>query len=160
MNKRKKGRSLGREKAQKKALLRTLLVSLIENKKIVTTLPKAKELQPFAERSLSLAKRGLKNETEKVSKTRLLKKDLPMKSIVELFEIAKISTREGGYTRIIKLMSRKSDFAKMAMIEWVDTAKLPEKKVSEKKPEKKKAEKEPTPKNEKKETPKKEDKKN
>ncbi len=120
MKKRIKGRSLGREKDQKKALMQTLLVSLIENKKITTTLAKAKELRPFAESRLSLAKRGLKNEIEKVAKIRLLKKELPIKSIKELFVIAKKAKREGGYTRIVKLMSRKSDFAKMAMIEWVD----------------------------------------
>lgn len=133
MNKRIKGRSLGREKDQKRALLRTLLVSLIENKKIITTLAKAKELKPFAERKLSLAKRGLKSEIEQNSKIRLLKKDLPIKSIKELFEIAKDSKRDGGYTRIIQLMPRKSDFAKMAMIEWVDKGKIVLKKIESKK---------------------------
>lgn len=119
MNKRIKGRSLGREKDQKKALMRTLLVSLIESKKITTTLAKAKELRPFAERTLTLAKRGL-DKTQRFSKIRLLKKDLPQKSVNEIFEIAKIAKREGGYTRIIKLMPRKSDASPMAMIEWVD----------------------------------------
>jgi large subunit ribosomal protein L17 len=133
MKKRIKGRSLGREKDQKKALLQTLLVSLIENKKITTTLAKAKELRPFAESRLSLAKRGLKNEIEKVAKIRLLKKELSIKSIKELFIIAEKAKREGGYTRIIKLMSRKSDFAKMAMIEWVDKIKKVKKESLEKK---------------------------
>ncbi len=141
MNKRIKGRSLGREKDQKKALMRTLLVSLIENKKIITTLAKAKELKPFAESRLSLAKRGLVNEIEKTSKTRLLKKELPIKSIRELFLIAKEAKRAGGYTRIIKLMPRKSDFSKMAMIEWVDKLKVSEKKSPEKKTTVKKVEK-------------------
>lgn len=135
MNKRIKGRSLGREKDQKKALLRTLLVSLIDNNKIVTTLAKAKELKPFAERNLTLAKRGL-GEKEKASKIRLLKKDLPIKSIEKLFEIAKISKREGGYTRIVKLMNRKSDASPMAMIEWTDKPEVKEVEKKEK-PEKK-----------------------
>lgn len=126
MNKRKKGRSLGREKDQKKALMRTLLVSLIESKKIVTTLAKAKELKPFAEKKLSLAKKGLDQISDKNSATlRLLKRDLPIESIKELFAIAKVNKRPGGYTRIIKLMPRKSDFSAMAMIEWTDK---PEKK--------------------------------
>jgi len=121
MNKRiKKGRSLGREKAQKTALLRTLLVSMIEHQKITTTLAKAQEIRPYAERKISLAKRGLKSELEKMAKTRILKKDLPIESIKKLFLIAEKSKRKGGYTRIVKLMPRKSDFAKMAMIEWVD----------------------------------------
>ena len=121
MNKRKKGRSLGREKDQYKALMRTLLVSLIDNKKIITTLAKAKELRPFAERKLSIAKRGLSGDNlNKMSKVRLLKKDLSDKSIKELLVLAELSKREGGYTRIIKLMNRKSDASPMAMIEWTD----------------------------------------
>jgi large subunit ribosomal protein L17 len=121
MNKRKKGRSLGREKDQYKALLRTLLVSLIDKKKIVTTLAKAKELKPFAERKLTLAKKGLGgDDLNKIAKMRLLKKDLPENSVKELVSLAKISKREGGYTRIIKLMNRKSDASSMAMIEWTD----------------------------------------
>lgn len=132
MNKRKKGRSLGREKDQYKALLRTLLVSLIDKKKIVTTLAKAKELKPFAERKLTLAKKGLNgDELNKIAKIRLLKKDLPEKSVKDLLSLAKISKREGGYTRIVKLMNRKSDASLMAMIEWTD------KPAEEKKTEKK-----------------------
>ncbi|MCK5081175.1 MAG: 50S ribosomal protein L17 [Candidatus Moranbacteria bacterium] len=135
MKKRIKSRSLGREKDQKKALMRTLLVSLIENKKIVTTLAKAKELKPYAEKKLSLAKAGLENsESQKISKTRILKKVLPIKFVQELFLIAKVAKREGGYTRIIKLMPRKSDSAEMALIEWVDEVeKTSEKKISDKK---------------------------
>jgi large subunit ribosomal protein L17 len=133
MRKRIKGRSLGRERAQKTALMRTLLVSLIEQQKITTTLAKARELRPYAERKISLAKRGLKSEIEKTAKTRLLKKDLPIKSIKALFLLAEVAKREGGYTRIVKLISRKSDFAKMAMIEWVDKAIIPEKEAPKKK---------------------------
>jgi len=133
MNKRKKGRSLGREKDQKKALMRTLLVSLIESKKIVTTLAKAKELKPFAEKKLSLAKKGLAQKSDKNSAAlRLLKKDLGVESIKELFLIAEVSKRAGGYTRIVKLMPRKSDFSEMAMIEWVDQPKQTEPKKEEK----------------------------
>ncbi len=126
MKKRIKDRSLGREKSQKKALLRTLLVSLIDNKKINTTLAKAKELKSFAEKRLTLAKKGL-SEDQKLAKIRILSKDLPEKSVKELFEIAKVSKREGGYTRIIKLMNRKSDASPMAMIEWTDKPEKQEK---------------------------------
>lgn len=140
MNKRKKGRSLGREKDQKKGLMKGLLVALIDNKKIITTLAKAKELKPFAEKTLTLAKRGL-NDSERVAKIRILKKNLPQKSIQELFEVARVSKREGGYLRIIKLMSRKSDASPMAMIEWVDKPEIKksEAKTVENETEKKKA---------------------
>lgn len=123
--------------------MKALLVGLIENKKIITTLAKAKELKPFAEKKLSLAKTGLKNnEDQKIAKTRILKRVLPVKSVQELFSIAKVSNRVGGYTRIIKLMSRKSDFAEMALIEWVDKPqKSPEKKDSNKTIAKKEVEK-------------------
>ncbi len=131
MNKRTKGRSLGRERDQKRALLRTLLVGLISNNKIITTLAKAKELKPFAERKLTLAKRGL-DDQKKASKIRFLKKDLSIDLIEKLFEIAKISNRKGGYTRIVKLMNRKSDASKMAMIEWVDKPEIKETKKKEK----------------------------
>jgi len=129
MNKRKKGRSLGREKDQYKALMRTLLVSLIDKNKIVTTLAKAKELKPFAERKITIAKRGLRGDNlAMVAKIRLLKKDLPEKSVKELLALVKLSKREGGYTRIIKLMNRKSDASPMAMIEWTDKPKEDKKK--------------------------------
>ncbi|MFO7807516.1 MAG: 50S ribosomal protein L17 [Candidatus Moraniibacteriota bacterium] len=140
MRKRIKGRKIQREKDQREALLRTLLVSLIKKKKITTTLAKAKELRPFAERKITIAKRGLNgSEIEKVAKIRLLKKDLPnQETIKELFEIAKhFQKREGGYTRILKLMPRKSDASEMALIEWVDSELLVNENKSDKKADKK-----------------------
>lgn len=138
MKKRKTGRTLSRDMSQRKALLRTLLVSLIDNKSIKTTLAKAKELRPFAERQVTYAKKGLAGEMEKVNSIRNLKQNLPQVAINELFSIAEVlKDREGGYLRIIKLGLRKSDSAEMAMIEWMDKDKMTkEEKKTDKKEEK------------------------
>ncbi|MFW5884766.1 MAG: 50S ribosomal protein L17 [Patescibacteria group bacterium] len=138
MRKRIKGRKIGRQKDQRTALMRTLLVSLIKEKRIETTLPKAKELRSFAERKITIAKRGLKgDDLTKLAKLRLLKKDLPDQKIVnELFKIADFfQEREGGYTRILKLMPRKSDAAERAILEWTEREKMIEKGEKKKKKE-------------------------
>jgi large subunit ribosomal protein L17 len=136
MRKRIKGAKLQREKDQRIALMRTLLVSLIKHKRIETTLAKAKELRPFAERKITIAKRGLNgSEIEKVAKIRLLKKDLPNReTVMELFKLAEFfKNREGGYIRILKLMPRKSDSTNMALVEWVNWQELEGKEKSGKK---------------------------
>jgi large subunit ribosomal protein L17 len=139
MRKRIKGRKIGRQKDQRIALLRTLLVSLIKKKRIETTLPKAKELRSFAERKITIAKRGLRgDDLTKLSKLRLLKEDLPSQEIVnELFKIADFfQDRQGGYTKILKLMPRKSDTAERAILEWTErdelVKKMEDKKVKSK----------------------------
>lgn len=120
MKKRKKGRTLSRKKEQRIALMRTLAVSLIKHKRIKTTLAKAKEMRPFVERLATKAKKGLEKNSE-LAALRLLKKDLPVVAVSELMKIAeKLKERKGGYLRIIKLYSRKSDRAKMALVEWTD----------------------------------------
>jgi len=120
MKKRIKKVSLGRKSSQRRALVRTLLVSLIEQRTIKTTLPKAKMLRPWAERMLTKAKRGVVSPEKKVAMLRNLTRDLPEKSAFELMEIAKKYTqRAGGYLRIIKLGNRKSDTAPMALVQWV-----------------------------------------
>ncbi|MEA1925802.1 MAG: 50S ribosomal protein L17 [Patescibacteria group bacterium] len=120
MKKRKQRRTLSRKKEQRIALMRTLSVSLIKHKRIETTLAKAKEMRPFAEQLATKAKKGLKKGSE-LAALRLLKKDLPVVAISELMKIAeKIKERKGGYLRIIKLPLRKSDSARMALVEWVD----------------------------------------
>ena len=126
MRKRKKGRTLSRVSSQRKALLKTLLVSLIENYQIKTTLAKARELRPFAEKRITLAKKGLaKNNL--VSITRELKKDLPQKIVEKIILLANdFKDRAGGYLRIIKLQARKLDSAEMAIVELVAISKTKE----------------------------------
>jgi len=124
MKKRRKGRILSRKRDQRKALLKTLLTSLVEQGSIKTTLAKAKELRPFAERNLTHAIKAIHQPELKVAKIRLLKRSLPEKAIKSLFQIADRSKkRMGGYTRIIKLTPRLSDHAEQAIIEWVDDQK-------------------------------------
>ena len=117
MNHGRKVVKLKRSAAHRRALLANLVCSLVEHRRIRTTLAKAKALRPFAERMLTLAKRGdLHARRTAVS---YLRQQGPVKKLFE--EIAPASMeRKGGYTRIIKLGQRMSDSAPMAFIEWVD----------------------------------------
>lgn len=112
---------LQREKSHRDALMRNLAASLIEHRRITTTLAKAKALRPFAE---SLVTLGKKNDlhARRRALTLLGSNQLAQRSVKTLFEtIAPASaTRQGGYCRIIKLGQRQSDAAPMALIEWVD----------------------------------------
>ena len=116
MKKRKKGRKLSRTKDQRNALLRGLSRSLLLHKKIKTTEAKAKEVSGFVEKLITKAKKG-----DLASRRLLLRLFSPrlVKKMVE--EIAlQYKNRKGGYTRVIKLGPRKSDGAKMAIIELVE----------------------------------------
>ena len=114
-----KGRKLNRTSSHRIALKRNLAISLIEHKRIKTTLPKAKELQGFIERLVTYAKKG------NLSSHRLVTQKLPGKlgkkmSNILIHDIAPNYTdRAGGYTRIIKLENRKNDNAQMSIIEFV-----------------------------------------
>lgn len=115
MRKLKKGRKLSRKRNQRKALLKSLAGNLFLREKIKTTEAKAKELSPFAEKLITKAKKG------NLDSRRLLLKYFP-KSLVKKIadEIGpRYKKRKGGYTRIIKLGPRKSDGAKMVIIELV-----------------------------------------
>src|SRR5690606_27503130 len=101
--------------------LRDLPASLIEHRRITTTLAKAKALRPFAESLVTLGKRNdLHSRRRAISL--LGSNQLAQRSVKTLFEqIAPASAnRQGGYCRIIRLGQRQSDSAPMAMIEWVD----------------------------------------
>ena len=115
MRKLKQGRKLSRKKDQRKALLKSLARAIFIHKKIKTTEAKAKEVSMFAEKCITRAKKG------DLSSRRILvkyfSKDLNKKLIDEI--APKYKDRKGGYTRIIKLGPRKSDGAKMAIIELV-----------------------------------------
>ncbi len=116
----KRGRKLNRTSSHRKALLRNLAISLVTHKRIKTTLPKAKELSPFVERLITYAKK------DNLSGYRLILKNLPGKSGKEVANILvnqiapNYKSRNGGYTRIIKLENRKNDNAKVSLIEFVD----------------------------------------
>lgn len=115
MRKRQKGRKLSRKRGQRKALLRTLAVSLISREKIKTTEAKAKELAPFVEKQISKAK--INNIQSRRFLIRFFPKEI-VKRLVE--EIApRYKERKGGYTRIIRFGPRKIEGAKMAIIELV-----------------------------------------
>lgn len=109
--------NLGRKKAHREALLSNLACQLIEHKRIVTTLAKAKALRVYVEPLITKSK---KNETHQ---RRVVFSYLQDKAAVtELFDVIseKIAGRPGGYTRIIKLGTRTGDNAETAMIELVD----------------------------------------
>ncbi len=115
MEKRKKGRKLSRKRNQRRALLKTVVSALFLREKIKTTEAKAKEVSGFAEKSITRAK------ISDLSSRRLLARYFSPKIVKKLInEIGpKYKERKGGYTRIIKLGPRKSDGAKMAIIEFV-----------------------------------------
>ena len=111
------GRKLGRTTAHRKAMFRNQLTSLIEHEQIRTTLAKAKELRPLAERMVTHGKKG------GVHHRRLARRWLPDRSsVTKLFdEIApRFEDRPGGYTRIVKLGPRKGDGAEMAILQFVE----------------------------------------
>ncbi|MFW6123804.1 MAG: 50S ribosomal protein L17 [Acidobacteriota bacterium] len=120
---------LGRDSAQRKALLRSLLTSFLEKERITTTKAKAKALRPVAEKMITLAKNGSLHARRRVLRT-VYKKDV----VKKLFEDIgpRFAERPGGYTRIIKLGPRDGDGAEMAVIELVGTEfkKKPKKKES------------------------------
>jgi large subunit ribosomal protein L17 len=109
--------NLGRKKAHREALLANLSINLIEHKRIVTTVAKAKALRVFIEPLITKAK---SNDTHnrRVVFSYLQNKE----AVTELFSTIaeKVGGRPGGYTRIIKLGARPGDNAEQAMIELVD----------------------------------------
>ena len=110
-------RRLQRATGHRVALLRNLAASLIKHEQILTTTPKAKELRPYVEKLITLAKRGgLSNR--RLAHSRLLDEAQEKK----LFEVLaeRYAGREGGYTRIVKAGIRASDAAPVAIIELVD----------------------------------------
>jgi ribosomal protein L17 len=110
-------RKLGRTAAHRTAMLRNMAASLIKHEQIVTTLPKAKELRPYVEKLVTLAKHGgLSNR--RLAMGRLMDEA----QLAKLFDVLapRYATRAGGYTRVLKAGFRASDQAAMAVIEFVD----------------------------------------
>lgn len=108
---------LGRNSSHRKALFRNQLASLIQSERIVTTLVKAKELRPIAEKFVTLGKKGTLHARRTAG--RAIASDTLLKKLFE--DIApRMADRAGGYTRIIKLGPRRGDGAEMAILEFVD----------------------------------------
>ena len=111
------GRKLQRTSSHRTALFRNQAAALIKHEQIKTTLAKAKELRPYVEKLVTLAKKGgLSNR--RLAHSRLLDDA----QLVKLFDVlaARYADRNGGYTRVIKAGIRASDAASMAVIEFVD----------------------------------------
>ena len=128
MRHQKSGRKLKRTASHRKATLASLCTALIMHKKIKTTVAKAKETRMFVEKIITRAKNAVVKETaapdkKDVSARREVFASLRSKNAVtELFkEIApKVATRQGGYTRVVKLGRRFGDGAEVAVLELVD----------------------------------------
>ena len=111
------GRKLGRTSAHRKAMFRNQLASLVISERIKTTLPKAKELRPLAEKMITKGKRGTLHARRQVG--RMLPDRAHVKKLFD--EIApRFADRPGGYTRIVKLGPRLGDGAEMALLELVE----------------------------------------
>ena len=111
------GRKLQRTSAHRTALFRNMSASLIKHEQITTTVAKAKELRPYVEKLITLAKRGgLANR--RLAMSRLMDEA----QLTKLFDVLadRYKDRNGGYTRVIKAGIRASDAAPMAVIEFVD----------------------------------------
>ena len=111
------GRKLQRTSSHRLALFRNQAAALIKHEQITTTLAKAKELRPYVEKLVTLAKKGgLSNR--RLAHARLLDDA----QLVKLFDVLaeRYAARQGGYIRVIKAGIRASDAASMAIIEFVD----------------------------------------
>ena len=119
MRHRKKGRQLSRTASHRKAVLRNMVTSLFRHERVETTTAKAKELRPYAERLITLAKRN------DLHSRRLAGRKIADREILgKLFDdiAPRFQDRPGGYTRVLKTGSRKGDGAEMALIELVQKA--------------------------------------
>jgi large subunit ribosomal protein L17 len=145
MRHKRKSSRLGRSSAHLGAMLASLVCNLIEEKKIITTVKKAKMARILAERMVTAAKRNDLN-ARRMAIACLRHEDRVAKLFSEV--VPQFAERKGGYTRVIKIGRRASDSSEMAVLEWVgitakDKRKKPkkadEKKTEEKKQDEKKA---------------------
>lgn len=117
MRHRKKGRQLSRTRSHRKATLRNLATSLFQHGRIETTTAKAKELRPFAERLITLARRG-DVHSRRLAATKIQDRQVLGKLFDDI--APRYAERPGGYTRVLKLGNRKGDAAEMSLIELVN----------------------------------------
>jgi large subunit ribosomal protein L17 len=128
-------RKLGRVTEHRLALLRNQAIALLRHERIETTMPKAKELRPFVERLITIARRGLA-AGDAAGKTlharRLVLAELPDTDVVgKLFETLapRFADRPGGYTRILRVGYRRGDSAEVAQVELVGSEYNPQAKT-------------------------------
>src|SRR2546423_13466311 len=125
-------RKLGRVTEHRISMLRNQATALLRHEHLTTTVPKAKELRPFVERIITVAKRGLANgdarrggassEVRVLTARRLVMQDLQDREIVtKLFDTLapRFASRPGGYTRLLRLGFRKGDSAEVAQVELI-----------------------------------------
>lgn len=112
-----RGRKLGRTTSHREALFRNQLQSLVDKERIITTLPKAKELRPIAEKVITRGKGGTVHDRRWVLRW-VLNRDLVKKLFDEI--APRFRERPGGYLRIVKLGPRQGDGAEMAVLELVE----------------------------------------
>ena len=121
-------RKLGRVTEHRLALLRNQAIVLLRHERIETTIPKAKELRPFVERLITIAKRGVAANGQSLHARRLVLAELPDTEVVrKLFDdlAPRFAERPGGYTRILRIGFRRGDSAEVAQIELVGSEYTP-----------------------------------
>ncbi len=139
MRHQKNTRKLGRTSQHRDAMLANIVASLIIHKRVKTTLAKAKEARPLAEKLVTLGKGGTLHH-RRLAIAKIGQRDAVAKLFTEIAPGFK--DRKGGYTRILKLGPRQSDSAPIAFLEWVDyvvdaEVAAPKAEASAEKPEKK-----------------------
>jgi large subunit ribosomal protein L17 len=118
-------RKLGRVTEHRIALLRSLSTDLLRHEHLKTTVPKAKELRPFVERVITIAKRGVAGSPDParaVNARRLVLRDIHDREVVaKLFDVLapRFASRPGGYTRLLRIGYRRGDSAELALVELV-----------------------------------------
>ena len=146
MRHRKDHRRHGRKAEHRRALLRNLVTDFLDHGRLMTTLPKAKEIRPIAEKMITLGKRDTLHARRQVQS--YLMRDTVVKKVFETIA-PKFADTKGGYSRIIKWTNRKGDGAERAFIELIgsglevkkaEKAAAEEKKGAKKKEEKKEEE--------------------
>jgi large subunit ribosomal protein L17 len=125
-------RKLGRTSEHRLAMLRNQAHALLQYERIETTVPKAKELRPFVERIITIAKRGLAagaDNGQALTARRLVLRDIPDRGVVtKLFDTIapRFAERQGGYTRLLRIGHRRGDTAAIAQVELVGSEYRPE----------------------------------
>ena len=117
----KRGRKLNRTRSHRLAMLSNMASSLVFHKRIRTTLPKAKTLSPFVDRLVTYSKHNDKLHGRRLIMSKIIGRNSKQVANLLMNDIGpQYSSRDGGYTRIIKLDNRKNDNAKMCIIEFVN----------------------------------------